>query len=355
MKELSSAQWHEIGRRIFISWGASPETADCVAHGLVDSDLAGVSSHGVLRIPSYYGFLQAGWLKPSAKAEIAMDAPAAATVDANWGFGQPAMHQALDLAIAKSRTQGIAGVGLIHSGHVGRLGEYAERAAAADTIALVTASGGPSGGLVVPFGGAQPVLCTNPIAAGVPAGSCPPFIMDFATSVVAAGKIELGAYKDAAIPEGWALDSEGQPARTAQAFLKGGGLLPFGGHKGYAIGLLIEFLCGGLTGAGLPERPDKLVAEGAGGNACFVVVIDIAHFTELAAFRKSVDAFIGRLKRVRPAPGSNGVMIPGEPEIEQRAIKSSTGFGVSDDAWKAINDIAHKHGVSLDDIVSLVT
>lgn len=167
MNKLSSQQWHEIGRRIFTSWGAPDDIADGVARSLVESDLAGVSSHGVLRIPSYYGFWEKGWLNLTGRAQIIRESPATLNVDGNWGFGQPAMHQALDWAMAKSRTQGIAGVGLVRSSHIGRLGEYAEKAAEAGVMALVTASGGPGGGLVVPYGGAERVLCTNPIAAGV--------------------------------------------------------------------------------------------------------------------------------------------------------------------------------------------
>jgi len=325
MNKMSGTQWLEISRRIFISWGAPVDIANCVAQSLVNSDLAGISSHGVLRIPTYHEFLEKGWLNPTGRAQIIKESPAALNVDGNWGFGQPAMHQALEWAIAKSRLQGIAGVGLVHGSHIGRLGEYAEKAAEAGVLAVVTASGGPCGGLVVPYGGAQRVLCTNPIAAGVPAGQCPPFIMDFATSKVAAGKVEWAHNQDQSIPEGWALDSTGHPATTIRAFREGGGLLPFGEHKGYAIALLIELLCGGVTGAGLSERPHNIPEQGAGGNACFAIVIDIAHFVDLPQFRESVDAFFGRLKGVRPAPGSKGVMIPGEPEAQQRALRQMAG------------------------------
>jgi LDH2 family malate/lactate/ureidoglycolate dehydrogenase len=350
MNKLSSTQWCEISRRIFASWGAPTDTADCVAHSLVGSDMAGISSHGVLRIPAYYDFWRKGWLKPAARAQVTKESSATLNMEGNWGFGQPAMHLGLDLAIAKSRLQGIAGVGLSHCGHTGRLGEYAEKAAEAGVLAVVAVSGGPPGGLVVPYGGSQRVLGTNPIAAGVPAGQCPPFIMDFATSIIAAGKIEYSLHKNQPIPEGWALDSTGHPATTIGAFQDGGGLLPFGGHKGYAIAMLIELLCGGVTGAGLSERPDHIPTQGLGGNACFAIVIDIAHFIDLAQFRDSVDAFFGRLKRSRPAPGSPGVLIPGEPAAQQRAIRTREGFSVEDTTWEKIVAIAHAHDVTLEDI-----
>ena len=350
-KKLSGTQWLEISRRLFTSWGAPADIAECVAQSLVGADLAGMSSHGVMRIPVYHDFLVKGWLKPAARPAVIKEAPGTLNVDGNWGFGQPAMHFALDKAIAKCRTQGIAGAGLLHSSHIGRLGEYAEKAASMGILAIVAASGGPCGGLMVPFGGAQRVLSTNPIAAGVPAGECTPFIMDFATSTIAAGKLEWAHNIDQPIPEGWAVDVEGNPATTIRAFKEGGGLLPFGEHKGYAIALLIELLCGGVTGAGLTERPDNIPQVGLGGNDAFAIVVDIAHFVDLPQFRGSVDAFFKRLKRVKPAPGTKGVMVPGEPEAQQRAIRTKEGFAIEEPTWDKIAAVAKEHGVKLDDVV----
>jgi len=348
-KTFGINEWHQIARRIFVSWGAPDDIAERVATSLVESDLAGFGSHGVLRIASYHTFLAAGWFNPAGRAEVTSEGPAVATVDGHWGFGQPAMHLALDVALTKCRSEGIAGVGLVHSGHIGRLGEYAEKAAAAGAMCLVSASGGPSGGLVVPYGGAQRVLSTNPIAAGAPAGEHPAFVMDYATSAVAAGKVELAPDKEMPIPEGWAVAADGTPARTPREFLDGGGLLPFGGHKGYALALFIELLCGGLTGAGLSERPDHIPAHGLGGNAAFAIVIDIAHFTDLGEYRENVDSFFARLKRVKPAQGFQEVMVPGEPEVKQRAAHAETGISVADATWEQIAAIASQHGARLDD------
>src|SRR5512135_230401 len=141
MKTLSSEAWYAIAVRIFASWGAPEDIAACVARSLVEADLVGVASHGLARIPVYYAYWQAGWFKPGSRAEVIREGPATATLDGHWGFGQPAMHAALDLGIAKCRGQGIAAVGLQRSGHIGRLGEYAEKAAAAGVVALVMASG----------------------------------------------------------------------------------------------------------------------------------------------------------------------------------------------------------------------
>ena len=308
---LNDQQWFEIGRRIFIAWGTPEDIAECVSRSLVNSNLAGIASHGVLRIPSYHDFLIAGWLKPGNAPQVAKDSQSVAVIDGNWGFGQPAAQLATQVAIRKARISGIASVGIRHAGHIGRLGEYAETAARDDMIAVVMASGGDTGGLLAPYGGAERVFSTNPIGASVPSRKHNPFVMDYATSVVAAGRIQLLPDQNTRIPEGWVIDAEGNPATIARQLMEGGALLPFGGHKGYALTLLIELLCGALTGAGCSERPNRIVEHGLGGNAGFVIVINPAHFVDLDEFYGSVDEFFDRLKRVKPAAGFDRVRIPG--------------------------------------------
>ena len=347
-KKFSSEQWMEICRRIFASWGAPDDIANCVAHSLVGADLAGVSSHGVMRIASYQRFLRAGWLDPAARPEVIRDAAASAVVESYWGFGQVAFWKAIELAIVKSREGGVAGIGVTHAGHAGRLGEYVEYAAANGVIAIVMVSNGRPGGPLAPYGGAQRVLGTNPIAAGAPAGTLPPFVMDFATSTVAAGKLEL--VRGQAIPEGWVLNADGSPAVNADEYFAGGALLPFGGHKGYGLALLVELLSGGLTGAGITERPGETSTQGAGGNPGFVIALDISHYTDPADYAAAVEAFFTRLHSVTPTPNSGGVLIPGELEERERAKRRVEGIEASDAVWNSILAVADEHGVSLDDI-----
>ncbi len=354
MKEvrLSAAQWREVCERVFRAWGAPGDIAACVAHSLVESNLAGVDSHGVVRIGNYYNFVKPGWWLPAGRPQAVRDGQCTAVVDGHWGFGQPAMHIGLDLGIAKAREHGIAGIGVIHAGHIGRLGEYAEKAAAAGTIALIGTSNARSGGHVVPYGGAERVFSTNPLAAGVPARRHVPFIMDFATTVVAAGKLELGNEPDKPIPAGWAVDESGQPATTARQYLEGGAMLPFAGHKGYALALLIELLAGALTGAGVTQRPQVVPTGGLGfaGNATFLVVLDVAHFTDVERFFDDADGLFERLDGVKPAPGFQKVIVPGEPEAAQRRTRSAHGIGVAGEIWEQIVQIAVESQVSLVDI-----
>jgi uncharacterized oxidoreductase len=352
---LSAEKWCEISRRIFCAWGAPEDIAACVANSLVDSDLAGIYSHGVIRVADYISFVKAGWWRPECRPEIVRETPAITTVDGHFGFGQPAAHLALDTSIPKAKDMGIAAASILHCGHIGRLGEYAEKAAGEGVVALIAASSAGNGGLVVPYGGAERVFSTNPIAAGVPAREHAPFIMDFATTVIAAGKIELAPDKDATIPEGWAVDAEGRPATTIRQFLEGGGLVPFGGHKGYALAMLVELICGALTGAGVSKVPPearKPRGLGFGGNSAFMVVLDISHFTDAEQFHADVDGLFDRLESVRPAPGFSQVMIPGAPEIAQRAKRSREGIAVDGAIWERIALAAAERQVELGDILA---
>ncbi len=349
---LSAAQWREVCERIFRAWGAPDDIAACVAHSLVESNLAGIDSHGVVRIGNYYRFVKPGWWLPAGRPMIARQGPCTAIVDGNWGFGQPAMHMAVDIGIGKAREHGIAGIGVIQTGHIGRLGEYVEKAAAAEMIALMGTNNARSGGHVVPYGGAERMFSTNPLAAGVPAREHSPFILDFATTVVAAGKLELAGEPDKPLPEGWAVDHEGRPATIARQYLEGGAMLPFAGHKGYALALLIELLAGALTGAGVSERPRVVPTGGLGfaGNATFLIVLDVAHFTDVDRFFTDVEGLFERLEGVKPAPGFRKVIIPGEPEAQNRLRRTETGVSVTGVIWEQIVGIAAESQVSLTDI-----
>ncbi|MCX6031547.1 MAG: Ldh family oxidoreductase [Chloroflexi bacterium] len=350
---LSAAQWREVCERLFRAWGAPDDIAACVARSLVEASLAGVNSHGVVRIGNYYRFIKPGWWLAASRPQIAREGPCTAIVDGNWGFGQPAMRMAVDVGIEKARAYGIAGIGVIRAGHIGRLGEYAEQAAAAGMIALMGTSNALHGGHVAPYGGAERVFSTNPMAAAVPAREHPPFLMDFATTVVAAGKLELAANKNVPIPEGWAIDREGRPATEARQYLEeGGAMLPFAGHKGYALMLLIELLAGALTGAGVTHRPEVVPTGGLGfgGNATFLIVLDVAHFTDVEQFGADVDGLFERLSGVKPAPGFQKVIVPGEPEAEQRAKRAREGISVDGVIWEQIVQIAAESQVSLADI-----
>jgi hydroxycarboxylate dehydrogenase B len=345
--KLTADQWRDVCKRAFVAWGAAEDTAVCVAESLVGGDLAGMHSHGVIRILEYCRYIKAGSWSAAARPEVTVDTPVTTVVDGHYGFGQPAAYLALDKAIEKARAMGIAAASVIHAGHIGRLGEYAEKAAAARVVALVMANSAGHGGAVVPFGGAERVFSTNPISAGVPAAVQPPFVMDFATSTVAAGKFDLMPDLDTRIPAGWAVNAQGQPATTVREFREGGGLVPFGGHKGYALGLFVELICGALTGSGVPAPAKEAWGPGYGGNAAFMIALDVAHFNDPDRFTADVEALFGRLHAVRPAPGFDRVMVPGEPEAAQRALQAREGIAVDEATWDKIVAVCAERGESL--------
>jgi LDH2 family malate/lactate/ureidoglycolate dehydrogenase len=171
--------------------------------------------------------------------------------------------------------------------------------------------------------------------------------------VVAAGKLELSGEPDKPIPPGWAVDKEGGTAVTARQYLEGGAMLPFAGHKGYALMLLVELLAGALTGAGVTQRPQEELTGvlGWGGNSTFLVVLDVAHFTEVGRFFEDVDGLIERLHGVKSAPGFDRVRVPGEPEAESRKAKAASGIQVPQVIWDQIARIAAECRVDLSDIV----
>lgn len=229
-------------RRVALAMGAEADIADELAGHLVKANLSGHDSHGVLRLPQYVQQADNGGLVPDARPEVIRELGGAAVMDAHFGFGQYSTVVALDWAMERAKTHGIAAVACRHATHIGRLGEYTERATAAGMIAIVTiGTAAPDGGGVAPFGGARRFLGTNPWSFGVPADGPTHMVYDAATSTVAEGKLRVARSKGAALAPGLIVDKEGNPSTNAMDFYEGGALLPVGGdvagHKGYGLSM----------------------------------------------------------------------------------------------------------------------
>jgi len=336
---LPAGYVHSLSRRIFMAVGTPPHIADDVAEILVKANLTGHDSHGVLRIPQYLRQIEDGSIAPAAEPVVVKDAPSTMTVNGQCVFGLYTARWAMNRAIEKARQAQVCCVSLVRTSHIGRLGEYAEQAAHAGCISLITSGDSrPGGGSVVPYGGIKGVLGTNPIAAGVPTGDEAPFILDYATSMIAAGKIKVAASKGANLPEGCIMDRHGSPSVRPDDFNDGGFLLPFGGHKGYALGVLVALL-GGLTG--LFDRESGTV-EGK-----FMQTIDVAAFTPLGTFQRGVRTTLNAIKKTPPALGVGEVLVPGEPEYRARTERLVDGIELPDTVYRQICDRAQKLGVSL--------
>jgi LDH2 family malate/lactate/ureidoglycolate dehydrogenase len=329
-----------IGHRIFTSAGTPSDIANHVVDSLVETTLLGHDSHGVIRIPSYVAAIKQGQLLPAAQPAITRETATTALVDGNLAFGQIAATFATDLAIAKARAAHLAAASILRCNHIGRLGEYAERAARAGMLSMIVFGAFGAGG-AAPFGGAGRVLGTNPFAFGVPSsGSHGPMIADFATTTVAEGKLRVARAKKKPVPQGWIVDKQGNPTTNVEDYYSGGSLLPFGGHKGYALSMVAAALGGSLATGGIPG-PDL-----PGVRGTFVLVINPEGFRPFQEFAASADALFETVKAAPPASGSSEVLIPGEPERRERAKRLAEGVPVPEETWNQLEVVAAELGVS---------
>jgi LDH2 family malate/lactate/ureidoglycolate dehydrogenase len=327
---------------IFQAAGANQDVAYLVANSLVASDLAGHTSHGVVRVGQYLDSIAAGEMDPTAEPIITHQTGAIALVDGQRSFGQVAAHLAMTVTIEKAQTEGVAATGIYGCTHVGRLGEWVEMAVDQGMIGLAFCNGGLPGGAVAPYGGAQRLLGTNPVAAALPVAGHPPLIIDFATSAVAEGKVRVARNRGQAVPQGWILGPEGQPTSNPEDYYAGGALLPAAGHKGYGLSLLVEFLGGILTGRGCPALPGF-----ASGNGVLFLALSIEAFCPLEAFMTDGAALCDQIKAMPPAEGFDEVLLPGEPEHGTAKQLRAKGIVLDEVTWAQLTTAAAELGVTV--------
>ena len=340
MRLVAPGELERLTTRIFVAAGASEDLARTTAQHLIKANLSGHDSHGVIRIPSYLRQIAAGTLVPDGRPEVVQEWPGTAVIDGKRGFGQVAAAFGMDVAIRKAETAGIGAVAIRRCNHIGRLGHYSEQAAAHGYVAMITyGSAGPNSGHMAPFGGAARHLGTNPWSLGLPAGQARPVVVDFATTVVAEGKIQVARAKHAQLPAGSIVDKEGQPSTNPEDFYAGGMILPAGGHKGYGLSIFAAFLGAALTA----EQP---ATEGRGGGV-FMMALNPRAFSGADTFTGTIDNLAGAVKSVQPAPGVKEVLLPGEPEANARAERQRDGVPVPEDTWQAIGEAAARFSVEM--------
>ena len=331
------AHAHAISRSLLMASGAPRHVADTVSEILVNSNLSGHDSHGVLRIPTYLDGIASGAIVPAAEPEVVRQHTNTLTIDGQQGMGIYTARKAIDLAIENAANSGVCCISFRRIGHFGRLGEYAEIAARAGCIGIITIGVGTVDA-VAPYGAASGPLGTNPIAVGVPTGDAAPFILDIATSIVAEGKLQVARAENADLPEGYILDREGNPSINPLDFYDGGYLLPFGAHKGSGLALL-TCLLSGLSG--VPE-----VEQGTLAGA-FMQVIRVSAFTALASYQRGIRTFLDNIKSIPPAPGFDEVLVPGDFEHRSRVRRLAEGFDIPDTILDGIREWATRLNVSL--------
>jgi hydroxycarboxylate dehydrogenase B len=329
----------EVSRTILQGIGTPPHIATRVAEILVGANLAGHDSHGVIRIPGYLDQVEKKVIAVAAEPRVTRETPATAVLDAGRGWGHYAVDRAMALAIDKARAMGVGAVALSRINHAGRMGEYVEAAARAGCAGVLLAGqGGRDSGCAAPYGGRGRYLGSNPLAIGLPSGGEAPFLLDFATTVAARGKIQVALSKGESLPEGWVVDAQGRASIRPRDFFDGGSLLHFGGHKGYALSLA-TCLVGGLGGGFLAER--------AGLGGIFVQAVDVAAFLPRDVYERNVRAFLDGIRSAPRVDPVKEILVPGEPEARSRAARSQNGIDVPDNVWIDITDAASKRGIVL--------
>lgn len=339
----------QAGLQLFVAAGADADQARSAVRSLVTSSLMGHDSHGVIRIPEYLEYLANGSIVPAATATVERTGPTTAVVDCGQGFGAVGAERAVSEAVSIASEQRTACVITRRCNHVGRLGEWVQLAADSGMIALATCNSPIYGHFVLPFGGREGRLATNPIAYAVPTG-VDPIVADFSTSVAPEGKVRFHRNEGKPVPEGWILDANGSPTTDPNAFYgpPRGGLLPLGGdvgHKGYALSLLVEILGSALSGIGSQD------ATVFGNGVCFIV-IDPTAFCPRETFCALMDDMVRYMKSSAPAPGFDEVLVPGELEFRALRRRQTDGIPVDDSTLQALLDHGERLGVSVIDILN---
>ena len=335
---------------VYRTMGAPDAQARLVSDYQVDTNLYGHDSHGCVAVPRFVNDIRSGKIVPDAVAEIVRRDGSTALMNGRRSFGHYSADQATELAVTIAQEFGVGTVGIQNCNHIGALWGYAERIVKANMVALIICSAGPKGGMVAPFGGIKPVLAGNPIALGAPGNTGPPLICDISTAAAAAGKVLIALQSGETIPDHWALNANGKPTTDPAEYMTLeletlGALRPFGGHKGYAIGLFAEVMGAILTGYGAAYRDDYIE-----GNGTFVIAIDIARFVDVDTFRNEVDGYFNAVKSVPCDENTDEILIPGELELRSRKDREHNGIHFSDETWQTIIDTATELGVEIPDV-----
>lgn len=341
---VSPADLKALVERIFAAAGSDGHEAERIAHYLVESNLVGHDSHGVIRVKEYMAWLRSGKVLANQKPAVAFENDILAVVDGNFGFGQVMGEAAVRLGLAKGAGQGMSAVALRNSGHLGRIGDWAELAASHGKVSLHFVNTNGAGVLVAPVGGISRRLSANPIAAGVPVKGARPIVLDISTAAIAEGKIKVARNKGVQTPPGVIIDSRGQPTTDPLVFYGDppGAILPLGGHKGYGLSVLVEVLAGALTGGHCSgPNPTRF------GQGMLSVFFDPAVFVGAEPFAADIHAFIDYVKGAVLADPNGEILMPGEIEDRNREHRYKQGIELDETTWSQIVEAATSLRVSV--------
>src|SRR5262245_56933360 len=314
---ISHDRLRQFTADIFRAAGCDAEEAVRIALHLVEANLVGHDSHGVIRVPSYVQWLRDGKVLTGRTIQVAFENDVIAVVDGQFGFGQTVGEQAMELGIKKSARHGVAIVALRNAGHLGRIGDWPLMIARAGKLSLHFVNTTGAGILVAPFGGINRRLSANPIAAGVPVAAGSPLLLDMSACTIAEGKIRVALNKGVAVPENCIIDAKGRPTTDPKVFYADppGAILSIAGHKGYGLGVLCEVLAGALTGGGCsnPANASRVL------NGMLSIIVDPAFFQKEAAFAAELQRFIAWVKSSATTTPDGVILMPGEIEERTKA------------------------------------
>lgn len=351
MKLIQSLAARTFVGKIFEAIGSHPEEAGIIADHLVESNLVGHESHGLIRVKKYVDWCRNGDVHPNRHAEIASDHGMAFLIDGQFGYGQVIGLEAMDLLRSRVREKGFAAVLIRNSGHLGRIGAWPEYLAKSGLVSVHFVNTSGYGILVAPHGGSDRRLSANPIAAGAPNESGAPLVLDIATAAIAEGKIQVMRNRGERLPNAAVIDGKGQPTTDPEAFYSDppGAIFPFGGHKGSGLSFFCELMAGSLSG-GYASNPDSPTASRLVNNMTSIA-FDPAAFGGVDFFRQDVAAFVAWIKGSPPLNEGGEVLLPGEIEARRRSERLRNGLPIDTATYAQLAITAQSVGVEVGDYI----
>jgi uncharacterized oxidoreductase len=356
MISIPSDQLQQFAADVFVATGCSRQEAERVARHLVAANLTGHDSHGVARIPRYVQMQREGMLLADQHIDVVVDTPVLAMVDGKFGFGQTVAPQAVQIGIDKCKAMGLSAVGLRNAGHIGRVADWAEMAAEQGLVSVhfVNAAGSP---LVAPFGSTERRFSTAPYCVGVPVRGRAPLLLDFATSVVAEGKVMVASQGGRPIPADALIGPDGRVSDDAHLLYGDyetsgkrdirngqGAIRAFGEHKGSGLALMCELLGGALSGNGCAEPGRRFT------NGMFSFYVDPARVDAGGMFPAEVVRYVDFVKHSKPSASGAETLLPGEKEARTRTERLAQGVPLPEETWSLLLDTARSVGLDTDKV-----
>lgn len=348
---LDARALRDFVMEIFVNAGCSQTESELVARLLVESNLTGHDSHGVIRVPRYVTALHEGLMVADQQVDVVIDTPSLAVIDGRYGFGQTVALQATKIGIEKCRQSGLSAVALRNAGHIGRVADWAEFAAAEGYVSVHFVNGAGSV-MVAPFGSCERRFSTAPFCVGVPVSSAPPLILDFATSVVAEGKVLVASQGGKQLRPDALIGPDGKPGNDPHLLygeydetgprdprVGKGAIRAFGEHKGSGLAMMCEMLGGALTGNGCTEPGRRFT------NGLFSFYVDPARVDPDQLFSNEVSRYVAFVKQAKPSQPGGQTLVPGEPEALSKKQRLRNGIPLPESTWRAIVETAVSVGI----------